>query len=78
MSALRAMRWRATIEVEFVTHDYPGEPESTTAEFQAVAFKRAVERCEQNVNCTRPEVVLKRVDRVAVPSRTQRNEADNG
>jgi hypothetical protein len=61
---IRDTRWRAVIEVEFTTRDYPAA-ESATAEIQASWFKRATERSDREVNCSRSEVRLTSVERVA-------------
>lgn len=64
LTGLRTTRWKATIEVEFTTTDYPAV-ERTTAERQAGWAKRATERGDTDINCSRNEVRVASVERAS-------------
>jgi len=54
---IRATRWRATVVVEFTSHDYE-HSEQATAMHQADMVVRAASGAERDVNCSRPVVAL--------------------
>jgi hypothetical protein len=60
---IRASRWRATVAVEFTSHDYE-HSEQATAMHQSDMVVRAGSGAERDVNCSRPVVLLTNLERL--------------